>query len=52
MIKFGSRTDILLPVDHVREVLVQVGQAVHGGETPILKMIATSNGRGNTEAEA
>jgi phosphatidylserine decarboxylase len=33
MIKFGSRTEVYLPVDAVREVLVKVGDAVQGGST-------------------
>jgi phosphatidylserine decarboxylase len=38
MIKFGSRTDVLLPVDRVREVLVQVGATVRGASTPLLRL--------------
>ena len=38
MIKFGSRTDVLVPVEQAREVLVKVGQAVRGGLTPLLRM--------------
>jgi phosphatidylserine decarboxylase len=38
MIKFGSRTDVLIPVDQAREVLVKVGQSVRGGETPLVRM--------------
>ena len=36
MIRFGSRTDLYLPLD--AEVLVSVGQKIKGGETPIAKM--------------
>ena len=36
MIRFGSRTDLYLPMDS--EVLVSVGQKVKGGETAISKM--------------
>lgn len=36
MIRFGSRTDLYLPLD--AEVLVTVGQKVKGGETAIAKM--------------
>jgi phosphatidylserine decarboxylase len=38
MIKFGSRTDVLVPADLVEEVLVKVGSAVSGGSTIILKL--------------
>lgn len=33
MIKFGSRTEVFLPLASVREVKVQVGDTVRGGET-------------------
>jgi phosphatidylserine decarboxylase len=36
MIRFGSRTDLYLPMD--AEVMVNVGQKVCGGETAIAKM--------------
>ena len=36
MIRFGSRTDLYLPLD--AEVLVSVGQKIKGGESPIAKM--------------
>jgi phosphatidylserine decarboxylase len=36
MIRFGSRTDLFLPLD--AEVLVAVGQKVKGCETPIARM--------------
>jgi phosphatidylserine decarboxylase len=38
MIKFGSRTDLLLPVEAVREVLVRVGDKVKGGSTILLRL--------------
>jgi phosphatidylserine decarboxylase len=38
MIKFGSRTDVLLPADLVKEVLVRVGDPVHGGSTILLRV--------------
>lgn len=40
MIKFGSRTDVLLPVDLGKEVLVKVGDAVKGGATVLLRLTA------------
>ena len=36
MIRFGSRTELLLPLD--AEILVQPGDHVHGGETPVARM--------------
>ena len=36
MIRFGSRTDLFLPLD--TEVLVSVGQKVKGSETAIARM--------------
>ena len=36
MIRFGSRTELLLPLD--AEVLVQQGDRVRGGETPVARM--------------
>jgi phosphatidylserine decarboxylase len=41
MIKFGSRTDLLLPTDLGKEVLVQVGDAVKGGSTVLLRFRAS-----------
>jgi phosphatidylserine decarboxylase len=38
MIKFGSRTELLLPVDAVAETLIKVGDAVKGGSTILLRM--------------
>ncbi len=38
MIKFGSRTDLLLPVSAVAEVLVKVGEPVKGGSTVLLRV--------------
>ena len=40
MIKFGSRTDILLPVDHVQEGAGAGRPGGPGGQTPLLQMIA------------
>lgn len=39
MIKFGSRTDVLLPPEAVAEVAVKVGQVVHGGRTVLLRLL-------------
>jgi phosphatidylserine decarboxylase len=38
MIKFGSRTDVLVPVERVGEVLVAVGDKVQGGSTILFRM--------------
>jgi phosphatidylserine decarboxylase len=38
MIKFGSRTDLLLPADQVAEVCVKVGDKVQGASTVLLRM--------------
>jgi phosphatidylserine decarboxylase len=38
MIKFGSRTEISVPVDLVQETAVKVGDTVHGGNTVLLLM--------------
>jgi phosphatidylserine decarboxylase len=38
MIKFGSRTDLLLPIDLPREVLVKVGDPVQGGSSVLLRL--------------
>lgn len=38
MIKFGSRTDVLLPVGHAKEVLVKAGDKVKGGSTVLLRV--------------
>ncbi|HLJ94151.1 MAG TPA: phosphatidylserine decarboxylase [Gemmataceae bacterium] len=38
MIKFGSRTDVCIPVDAAKEVLVHVGDKVKGGSTILLKL--------------
>ncbi len=38
MIKFGSRTDLLLPAGDAAEVLVQVGSKVRGASTVLLRV--------------
>jgi len=42
MIKLGSRTELILPADPELEVLVDVGQIVHGGKT-VLAHYGSSN---------
>ena len=36
MIRFGSRTELLVPMD--AEILVKLGDRVRGGETPVVRM--------------
>ena len=36
MIRFGSRTELFVPLD--AEILVQPGDRVRGGETPLARM--------------
>jgi len=38
MIKFGSRTEVSVPAELVREVHVKVGDTVHGGSTILLRV--------------
>jgi phosphatidylserine decarboxylase len=38
MIKFGSRTEVSVPVESLEESLVKVGDVVHGGSTILLRM--------------
>jgi phosphatidylserine decarboxylase len=38
MIKFGSRTDVLVPADAVKGVTVKVGDSVRGGSTILLRL--------------
>jgi phosphatidylserine decarboxylase len=40
MIRFGSRTEIFLPMN--AEVLVKIGDRVRGGETPVARLQAQS----------
>lgn len=42
MIKFGSRTEIYLPVETAKEVLVKVGDSVRGGSTVLLRYLPSS----------
>ncbi|HZV03549.1 MAG TPA: phosphatidylserine decarboxylase [Gemmataceae bacterium] len=38
MIKFGSRTEVSVPAELVQEVLVKVGDTVHGGSTILMRL--------------
>jgi phosphatidylserine decarboxylase len=38
MIKFGSRTDVLLPASIAKEMIVKVGDKVRGGKTILLRV--------------
>jgi phosphatidylserine decarboxylase len=42
MIKFGSRTDVLIPAGERVEVLVKVGDMVQGGATVLLRLIEST----------
>ena len=37
MIKFGSRTELLMPTGHVLQVNVKIGDKVKGGSTVLLR---------------
>jgi phosphatidylserine decarboxylase len=39
MIKFGSRTDVLVPAGAARDVAVKVGDAVRGGRTVLFRVV-------------
>jgi len=39
MIKFGSRTDVLIPAAMAKEVLVKVGDKMSGGKTILIRCI-------------
>ena len=41
LIRYGSRVDVFLPADAA--VMVEVGEAVRGGETPIARLAGTSD---------
>jgi phosphatidylserine decarboxylase len=43
MIKFGSRTDVLLPLDSAMRMLVEVGDKVQGGTTMLLRFEPNSH---------
>ncbi len=38
MIRFGSRTELVVPVDEAAELLCKVGDSVRGGQTPLLRL--------------
>jgi phosphatidylserine decarboxylase len=40
MIKFGSRTDVLVSASDRPQVLVKVGDVVHGGVTALMRFLA------------
>jgi phosphatidylserine decarboxylase len=42
MIKFGSRTEVSVPVELMQEALVEVGDTVHGGSTILLRLKKSS----------
>jgi phosphatidylserine decarboxylase len=44
MIKFGSRTEVFVPIAAVSEVLVRVGDVVHGGSRVLLRLRSPAGG--------
>jgi phosphatidylserine decarboxylase len=38
MIKFGSRTEVYVPVDRMGEIAVKVGDRVKGGKTALASL--------------
>jgi phosphatidylserine decarboxylase len=38
MIRFGSRTELVVPVEEAAELLCKVGDTVRGGQTPLLRL--------------
>jgi phosphatidylserine decarboxylase len=44
MIKFGSRTDVLIPAAMAKEVLVKVGDKVRGAKTILLRVTEVASG--------
>jgi len=42
MIRFGSRTDVFLPLD--AEILVKIGDRVEGGSSPLARLAAPDSG--------
>jgi hypothetical protein len=45
MIKFGSRTEVLLPLDLVQEVHVKAGDRVKGGSIILLRLGLKQEGK-------
>jgi phosphatidylserine decarboxylase len=48
MIKFGSRTDVLVPTGEQTQVLVKVGQSVQGGVTVLMRFAAMAAAQRDT----
>ncbi len=40
MIKFGSRTDLLIPAGNGTDVKVKIGDKVYGGSTVLLRFVS------------
>jgi len=47
MIKFGSRTDVLVAADRGAEVFAKVGDVVYGGETVLMRLPASGKQAGD-----
>ena len=52
MIRFGSRTELVVPTDQLGELLVQVGDRVKGGETLLARLKPAAAGQGAAGARA
>ncbi len=50
MIKYGSRTEVLLPTQEALELAVRVGQRVNAGSTVLLRFTGNGDGRGERRA--
>ena len=44
MIKFGSRTELLVPSDRVAEIAVKIGSKVRAGSTILARIRRTEGG--------
>jgi phosphatidylserine decarboxylase len=49
MIKFGSRTEVLVPADGCFDVMVRAGDKVKGGSTVLLRFLGEDSSRKETE---
>jgi phosphatidylserine decarboxylase len=38
MIKFGSRVDLIVPIQEKMKILIKQGQYVYGGQTPLIRI--------------
>jgi phosphatidylserine decarboxylase len=52
MIRFGSRTELMVPVAEAQELLCKVGDTVRGGETLLLRLRPGARAAARAEAGA